>query len=280
MIKISRKTRVGNSRHNPSGRRCGRGQVCSMSTPRFWSYTYHTVLGRSGWPNRDPLGEQGGLNQYGLLENDSVNFIDSLGMAKLRFKVDIGVFNIFSMSGMWSQPYWAGNGMYTISSSSASSSVSLNNEANIVDFVHTTPDYCNTVQDPSGPNGQKIDAGMITVFAEDDCGGRFNISGSFNVVASGNGPSGKPNSSGQTSGYGFYTFTVNGRTLSQNTISPSSPSATDVVPISTDLTLKSHEEKQVAVYRPTLALKNRSEAGGISASVTMSGSISLSINPK
>ena len=57
--RFRRKNRVRNSRHTPSGRRWGRGRVCSMSTPGFRRYTYQTVPGRSGWPSRDPLGESG-----------------------------------------------------------------------------------------------------------------------------------------------------------------------------------------------------------------------------
>ena len=51
-----------------------------MSTPRFWSYTYHTVPGRSGWLSRDPLGEKGGVNLYGFVKNDSINRVDIIGL--------------------------------------------------------------------------------------------------------------------------------------------------------------------------------------------------------
>ena len=50
-----------------------------MSTPSFSRYTYHTVPGRSAWPNRDPIGERGGLNLYCLIGNNLVNQIDILG---------------------------------------------------------------------------------------------------------------------------------------------------------------------------------------------------------
>jgi len=32
------------------------------------------------WPNQDPIGERGGLNLYGFVENDPVNKIDPLGL--------------------------------------------------------------------------------------------------------------------------------------------------------------------------------------------------------
>ncbi|OYW70826.1 MAG: hypothetical protein B7Z37_29535 [Verrucomicrobia bacterium 12-59-8] len=38
---------------------------------------YDTVNGR--WPNRDPIGEKGGVNLYGMVGNDPVNSIDILG---------------------------------------------------------------------------------------------------------------------------------------------------------------------------------------------------------
>ena len=95
-----RKSRVGNSRHNPSGRRWGRGLVCSMSTLSSRRYTYQSVPGRSGWPSRDPINEIGlqTLNRsrrsfdrnqekdlYGFVANNPVNFVDIDGR---RFFLD------------------------------------------------------------------------------------------------------------------------------------------------------------------------------------------------
>jgi RHS repeat-associated protein len=39
---------------------------------------YDPVTGR--WPNRDPIGEYGGLNLYGMVGNDPVNSLDVLGL--------------------------------------------------------------------------------------------------------------------------------------------------------------------------------------------------------
>ena len=50
-----------------------------MSSSRC--YTYKTVSGRSGWPSRDPIEEQGGMNLYGFVGNDSISRIDPLGLA-------------------------------------------------------------------------------------------------------------------------------------------------------------------------------------------------------
>jgi RHS repeat-associated protein len=44
----------------------------------YYGYRYYDpVTGR--WPSRDPLGEYGGLNIYGFVNNDGVNQVDHLG---------------------------------------------------------------------------------------------------------------------------------------------------------------------------------------------------------
>jgi RHS repeat-associated protein len=49
---------------------------------RYYGYRYYDpVTGR--WPSRDPIGEEGGINLYGMVGNDSVNYIDVLGLAEL-----------------------------------------------------------------------------------------------------------------------------------------------------------------------------------------------------
>ena len=46
----------------------------------YYGYRYYDAsTGR--WPSRDPIGEEGGLNLYGFLENDGVNRCDVLGKA-------------------------------------------------------------------------------------------------------------------------------------------------------------------------------------------------------
>lgn len=36
------------------------------------------------WPSRDPIGERGGLNLYGFVGNDGVNFLDALGLVVIN----------------------------------------------------------------------------------------------------------------------------------------------------------------------------------------------------
>jgi len=45
---------------------------------------YDPVTGR--WPSRDPIGEQGGVNLYGFVWNDGVNWVDILGAKRLSLK--------------------------------------------------------------------------------------------------------------------------------------------------------------------------------------------------
>ena len=43
-----------------------------------------TVSGIPLWPSRDPIGERGGINLYGFIGNDGLNWIDLLGWIKLN----------------------------------------------------------------------------------------------------------------------------------------------------------------------------------------------------
>jgi len=46
----------------------------------YYGYRYY-VPETGRWPNRDPIGEEGGLNLYGMVGNDAVDHIDHLGLA-------------------------------------------------------------------------------------------------------------------------------------------------------------------------------------------------------
>lgn len=53
-----------------------------LNTQEKSSYHYETASGRSNWPNRDPIEESGGLNLYGFVGNDGVNYWDLLGLVE------------------------------------------------------------------------------------------------------------------------------------------------------------------------------------------------------
>jgi hypothetical protein len=52
-----------------------------MFTPGSRVCAYKTASGLDKWPNRDPLGEPGGLNLYGFVANNPLNLIDTDGKA-------------------------------------------------------------------------------------------------------------------------------------------------------------------------------------------------------
>lgn len=53
----------------------------------YYGYRYYCpALGR--WVNRDPIGERGGANTRVLLDNNAINYIDTLGLKGMKFKVE------------------------------------------------------------------------------------------------------------------------------------------------------------------------------------------------
>jgi len=52
----------------------------------YYGYRYYDPdTGR--WPSRDPIGEQGGINLYGFVNNDGVNRLDKLGLVSIGTKL-------------------------------------------------------------------------------------------------------------------------------------------------------------------------------------------------
>ena len=49
------------------------------------------VIGR--WPSRDPIGERGGVNLYGMVRNNAVGKIDRLGLDEIVFEINFVEYN-------------------------------------------------------------------------------------------------------------------------------------------------------------------------------------------
>ncbi len=74
------KYRTRCSRRFPSGRLSRRGRIRAIKSLQASAYIYKTMSGRSGWPSRDPIEEEGGINLYGFVVNTPINKIDYLGL--------------------------------------------------------------------------------------------------------------------------------------------------------------------------------------------------------
>jgi hypothetical protein len=82
------KNRVGDFFHKDHAS-VGKNRWASrLNTQEKYSYHYETASGRSNWPNRDPIEENGGLNLYGFVRNDGVNSWDYLGLSTDKYVPD------------------------------------------------------------------------------------------------------------------------------------------------------------------------------------------------
>lgn len=59
-----------------------------MFTPGSRACAYKTASGRAEWPNRDPIGEEGGLNLYGFVYNNPMSFLDPYGLDQFKVVCD------------------------------------------------------------------------------------------------------------------------------------------------------------------------------------------------
>lgn len=88
----SSQSKVAEYRYDPFGNTISKsGSLADANVYRFSSKEIHPSSGMyyygyrfydpylQRWPNRDPLGEEGGINLYGFTENDPVNFVDPYG---------------------------------------------------------------------------------------------------------------------------------------------------------------------------------------------------------
>ena len=80
------KNRVGGFRRS-SPLRTGRFDPQPLETVSETAVTVTiNVSGISCWLSRDPIAEEGGLNLYGFVENDPINYIDLLGLVEYDFQ--------------------------------------------------------------------------------------------------------------------------------------------------------------------------------------------------
>ena len=77
---ISPKTRVGGFRRRPSGRLSSRGRDRSMFTPGSRRCGYKSASGLGKWLNRDPIGENGGINLFEFVDSNPNDHIDLYGL--------------------------------------------------------------------------------------------------------------------------------------------------------------------------------------------------------
>ncbi len=81
------------SRENPSQCLEPRRKNRAVTTKKasgvlYYGYRYYDpVNGR--WPSRDPIGERGGINLYGMVGNDAVGRWDVLGLAPINYETKI-----------------------------------------------------------------------------------------------------------------------------------------------------------------------------------------------
>jgi len=133
---------------------------------RFHYYGYRHYDPKTGrWPSRDPIGEEGGVNLYGFVGNDSIGRIDRLGMVEIEYEIvrnDGKYLELFWRSilggiGEWGQPFWDADGYGRPSEEGGvESHVRIHGSSN-------TRGSCNTVV--CGGTDES-DAGAIKVWAE------------------------------------------------------------------------------------------------------------------
>jgi RHS repeat-associated protein len=80
------KTRVRGFRRTSSGRFSRRTRFRPINTPGLRACGYKTTSGRANWLNRDPIGEQGGVNLYGFTGNNLISRVDFLGQSVYELK--------------------------------------------------------------------------------------------------------------------------------------------------------------------------------------------------
>lgn len=112
---------------------------------------YNSDTGR--WINRDPITENGGVNLYGMVRNNLIQWIDSLGLVDFFFAQQRGSFDSFQLIpgvggavGVWGQNSWNANGDYSGVGCSGTTSVSVSSS----DHLGSRNNQCNSIT-PKSP---------------------------------------------------------------------------------------------------------------------------------
>jgi RHS repeat-associated protein len=80
-ITAEQKTALWGFENQPSGSKLHEAAQSPDFAKENEGYSYESAMGRAYWLSRDPIGERGGINLYGMVGNDAVNRWDLLGMA-------------------------------------------------------------------------------------------------------------------------------------------------------------------------------------------------------
>ena len=104
---------------------------------KYYGYRYyHPQTGR--WINRDPIEEAGGLNLYGFVNNDGVNFWDYLGLVDLNLFDSDDKANFDERCGKWKD---AGQEEFTVGGHGLPHSVEGLNAAQLWDKIRLSPNF-------------------------------------------------------------------------------------------------------------------------------------------
>jgi len=95
---------AGSYRYDPFGRLIGTPTgLAAINTQRYSSKDWHNASGfyyfgyrfydpaTQRWLNRDPIGEEGGVNLYGYMGNNPVDNVDPLGLSSIHVQVAVAI---------------------------------------------------------------------------------------------------------------------------------------------------------------------------------------------
>jgi RHS repeat-associated protein len=95
---------AGSYRYDPFGRLIGTPTgLAAINTQRYSSKDWHNASGfyyfgyrfydpaTQRWLNRDPIGEEGGVNLYGYVGNNPVDNVDPLGLSSIHVQVAVAI---------------------------------------------------------------------------------------------------------------------------------------------------------------------------------------------